>query len=169
MLIIQEGTLALVALLWASLRGIPVPLRWHPDALIWGIGGALALLMASGLILWTSQPLRDAMAALDALLLRPLLYRDALLLAVLSGVGEEWLFRGVIQAEWGILPASVLFALLHIPERRMWIYGLWALFAGMFLGNLYDLTGNLLVPMVAHIVNNGLGLVLWKRLAEKKR
>lgn len=158
----------MVALVWSSLRQIPLPVRWHPDALTWGIGGALALLLASGLILWTSSALRDAMASLDSLLLRPLLYRDALLLAVLSGTAEELLFRGVLQAEWGILPASLLFALLHIPERRMWIYGLWALFAGMFLGNLYGWTGNLLVPIVAHIVNNGLGLVLWKRLSEKQ-
>lgn len=159
--------MALIALIWAHLRGIPFPLIWNLHAFLWGLGGAMVLLAASGLVLWTSPALREAMAALDALILRPLLVRDAIVLAVLSGVGEELLFRGVIQAEWGIIPASVLFALLHIPERRLWIYGLWALFAGLFLGNLYSWSNNLLVPMLVHIINNGLGLILWKRMATK--
>ena len=76
-------------------------------------------------------------------------------LALMAGVGEEALFRGVVQGGltdmigWlpALLIASVLFGVVH------WLTGLYALLAGvvgLYLGGLYLLTGNLLVPIVVH-------------------
>ncbi len=76
-------------------------------------------------------------------------------LALMAGVAEEALFRGVVQGGltgvtgWlpALLIASVLFGVVH------WLTGLYALLAGvvgLYLGGLYLLTGNLLVPIVVH-------------------
>jgi len=76
-------------------------------------------------------------------------------LALTAGVAEEALFRGVVQGGltgligWlpALLIASVLFGVVH------WLTGLYALLAGvvgLYLGGLYLLTGNLLVPIVVH-------------------
>jgi hypothetical protein len=77
------------------------------------------------------------------------------LLALLAGVGEELLFRGVIQvwlAEraplWlAIAAASLLFGVGH------WLsvsYAVLASVIGAYLGLLFLLSGNLLAPIVAH-------------------
>lgn len=78
-------------------------------------------------------------------------------LALMAGVAEEALFRGVVQGGltgltgWlpALLIASVLFGVVH------WLSGLYALLAGvvgLYLGGLYLLTGNLLVPIVVHVL-----------------
>lgn len=76
-------------------------------------------------------------------------------LALTAGVAEEALFRGLVQGGltgvtgWlpALLIASLLFGVAH------WLTGLYALLAGvvgLYLGGLYLLTGNLLVPIVVH-------------------
>jgi uncharacterized protein len=84
-----------------------------------------------------------------------------LVIAVIAGIGEELLFRGLIQrklqigfknphlAIWG---AAIIFSAIH-----MQFYGfLPRVFLGALLGYFYYWTGNLWVPIIAHIVNNGL-------------
>lgn len=77
------------------------------------------------------------------------------LVSLLAGVGEELLFRGVIQEglmTWGsdvtgLLLASVIFGLAHfITPAYFWI----ATGMGLYLGGLYVWTGNLLVPIIVH-------------------
>jgi membrane protease YdiL (CAAX protease family) len=78
-----------------------------------------------------------------------------LLLAVLAGWGEEWLFRGVIQGGLSaVLPptvaliiAALLFGLAHAVS---WAYFIAATLAGLYLGLLYQWSGNLLLPMLVH-------------------
>lgn len=75
---------------------------------------------------------------------------ELLLLSAGAGLAEEAFFRGVVQADLGWVPASLLFGLLHTGHRDMIPFGLWAAAMGLFLGGLYLFTGNLLAPMVAH-------------------
>jgi uncharacterized protein len=92
------------------------------------------------------------------------LFRDCgpvqlLIIAALAGVGEEMLFRGVIQAAvaeriggphgvWlGLLIAAVLFGLLHPITPT---YAVLAGLIGLYLGWLWLACDNLLVPMVTH-------------------
>jgi membrane protease YdiL (CAAX protease family) len=90
--------------------------------------------------------------------------RDLALLAVLSGVGEEALFRGALQPLVGLVVASLLFGLVHIgPDRRYLAWTASAIVAGFVLGILYEATGGILAPAVAHALHNGSLLVLWKR------
>ncbi|QIN80791.1 CPBP family intramembrane metalloprotease [Rubrobacter marinus] len=68
--------------------------------------------------------------------------RDLVGLAVLSGVGEEALFRGALQPEIGIVASSLLFGALHVgPDRRYLLWTLWAVGAGFLFGALYAWTG----------------------------
>jgi len=75
--------------------------------------------------------------------------------SALAGVGEEMLFRGVIQAgisqgfgAWqGLLVASVLFGLMHALSPAYFVL---ATLMGLYLGALYQITDNLLLPALVH-------------------
>ncbi|SHN23035.1 hypothetical protein SAMN04488057_11251 [Cyclobacterium lianum] len=85
--------------------------------------------------------------------------------AVLAGIGEELLFRGVIQNEIhsilknphvAIWIAAVLFSFIHFQFQGF----LPRLFLGGLLGYLYYWSGSLLVPIFVHFVNNVLTFAL---------
>ncbi|MFB3110789.1 MAG: lysostaphin resistance A-like protein [Gemmatimonadales bacterium] len=77
------------------------------------------------------------------------------IISILAGVGEEALFRGVLQTYFaghvGVVPAllvtSSLFGLLH-PVTA--VYAVMAGLIGLYLGVLAVWHDNLLVPMVVH-------------------
>lgn len=79
------------------------------------------------------------------------------LIALFAGVFEELLFRGVVQAglsgplgEWpALLLASLLFGLAHALSRAYFIV---ATLMGVYLGWLFLVTGNLLVPILVHFL-----------------
>jgi uncharacterized protein len=87
-------------------------------------------------------------------------------LALLSSAGEELLFRGLLQPWMGLLPQAVLFGLVHqMPGPSRWIWVSWALVVGLALGALFEVTGSLLGPIVAHALVNGLNLRFLKHHA----
>lgn len=65
---------------------------------------------------------------------------------------EEWVFRGVIQTHFGLLIASVLFALLHIRYLTKWFLFTIVITISFLLGWLYDVTQNLFVTIFAHFL-----------------
>ncbi|HTV25662.1 MAG TPA: CPBP family intramembrane glutamic endopeptidase [Polyangiaceae bacterium] len=80
-------------------------------------------------------------------------------LALLSSAGEELLFRGLLQPWMGLWPQALLFGLVHqMPGPSRWTWVTWALVVGLALGALYEFTGSLLGPIVAHALVNGLNL-----------
>jgi len=88
---------------------------------------------------------------------------DMVLLAVLSAVGEELLFRGALQPEVGLIAQAVIFGLLHqLAGPSRWVWVTWAATVGLFLGGMFQLTGSLLGPIVAHALINGLNLAYLK-------
>jgi membrane protease YdiL (CAAX protease family) len=134
-------------------------LRLDAAGVVLGAAGALPML---GLLLWclrtTWGPMRRLVALVEGRLGPYLANASAggiLLLALLAGVGEELLFRGVIQA-WltergplwlAIAAASLLFGVGHWLSAS---YAALASLIGAYLGILFLVSGNLLVPMVAH-------------------
>jgi CAAX protease family protein len=102
-------------------------------------------------------------------LFRGATFPELALLAVLAGVGEEALFRGVIQeALYGPLPswpavivAGLLFGIVHWVSAA---YAALASVAGIYLGALYLLTGNLLAPIVTHALYDFAALFILARL-----
>jgi membrane protease YdiL (CAAX protease family) len=87
-----------------------------------------------------------------------------LLVSVFSGVGEETFFRGAVQQEFGLVLASFAFGVVHVgPDRRYLVWTGWALLAGFMFGALYEATGGLLAPILAHSAHNAATLLLWRR------
>ena len=78
--------------------------------------------------------------------------------ALLSGSSEEILFRGLFQATLGLWVAAALFALLHLVSKKAWPYAASTFIYGVFLGLVYIVAGNLWAPMIAHMINNFVGM-----------
>lgn len=80
---------------------------------------------------------------------------DVAILSALAGIGEEALFRGVLQTflaglmhpAIAIAIASVIFGACHPISPG---YALGAALIGAILGALYQSTGNLLAPILVH-------------------
>jgi len=95
--------------------------------------------------------------------------KEALLLALFSSVGEEVLFRGCLQSELGLLPATLLFALVHVGPERVYLWWTGSAFVfGLGLGVLYDVQGGLLAPIVMHFVINAINITLLGKKAAAK-
>lgn len=85
--------------------------------------------------------------------------RHVVALALLSSLGEELVFRALLQPWLGLALTSALFGLAHQmrgPSRWYWVG--WAALAGLVLGALFEATGSLVGPLVAHALVNGLNL-----------
>jgi membrane protease YdiL (CAAX protease family) len=84
---------------------------------------------------------------------------DCVVLALASGVAEEAFFRGALQPRIGLVAASLVFGLAHFaPRRDLAPWTLFSVAAGFALGALFDLTGNLLAPVVAHALINAVNI-----------
>src|SRR6266545_1373119 len=92
-------------------------------------------------------------------ILGPLSGREILVLAVASSVGEELLFRGALLPMVGVWTQAVVFALLHIgPGIRFLPWTASAFGLGLIFGWLFQLTGDLGGPIVAHFAINYMNL-----------
>lgn len=183
-----EGGIAVVAVGLGWLVG-QRPLESFPrtpGAVVWGLAwGALATLPpAAGLWLclkYPVGPLARLVRVVDELLVP--LFRDCRLLelamiSVLAGLGEEMLFRGVIQqaleaglagplGTWiGLAVAAVIFGLVHMVTPT---YALLAFSIGLYLGTIW-IAGNynLLVPITTHAVYDFFALVYLVRVRKRE-
>lgn len=133
------------------------PTTWWQD-LAWGLAVGAALLglwLAGRTILPLARDLERTIASLLDGLSPP----DALALALISGFAEELFFRGAVQGSWGIVAATLLFALLHTgPGRPFLLWTAFALVAGAAFGVLAQERGNLLAPITAHVLVNAVNL-----------
>lgn len=97
---------------------------------------------------------------------------NLLLIAIIPAIGEELLFRGVVQkiciewtkhAFWGIFLASFLFSFLHFQ-----FYGFVPrLLLGMLLGYLFYWSKSIWLSVFAHFINNGMAVFIFYRYGEK--
>ncbi len=86
-------------------------------------------------------------------------------IAVIPAIGEEFLFRGLIQnhlhrwtgnIHWAIWLTGILFSTIHIQ-----FYGFVPrMLLGVLFGYMYVWSGNILYPMLAHFANNGFQVVM---------
>lgn|SRR5690625_4308238 len=92
---------------------------------------------------------------------------NILWIATIVAISEELLFRGVIQTVFGYFIASTIFALVHVRYLKKPALFISVLLISFYLGYLYEITGNLLVTIVAHfLVDFILGLIIRYRLHE---
>ena len=94
-------------------------------------------------------------------LLGPLTLGEVAILAGTSGIGEESLFRGVLQPWLGFVAASVVFAIVHTPmTKKLRAWPFFAVAIGFVLGGLMIVSGSLIPPIVMHATINGVNLYL---------
>ena len=168
-----QATLILVA--YALSRVLAVSPQWGspPRDTAIGFGGALLLAGLNYLLLnhALSNWLVDGVRAVYHEVLVPLFSgfntASIVLVGAIAGLGEEWLFRGVLQPVMGVIVASIAFGLAHVGGRNMLAFGLWASGMGFVLGGLAILTGGLTAPMVAHGVYDMLALAYLRRGAQR--
>ncbi|MBX3183346.1 MAG: CPBP family intramembrane metalloprotease [Polyangiaceae bacterium] len=84
-------------------------------------------------------------------------------LAVFSALGEELLFRGLAQPLVGVWLQALIFGVIHQgPGKSRWVWVAWATVMGLLLGLLFQLTGSLVGPVVAHALINAVNLTYLK-------
>jgi uncharacterized protein len=168
--VLVEGGLILLAWLLGWLLG-QHPLRtftWDFGGALWGLAGTVPMVLLFLLMLrWPVGPLRR-LKQFSEEVLRPLLAPctvvDLLGISVLAGLGEEMLFRGVLQGyfrQWAnpwvaLALASILFGLMHFIT---FTYAVLATVMGVYLGLVWEWTGNLLPPVLMHALYDFLVLL----------
>ena len=157
-----------IAKIWQKLGSVELlTIRFDLPALLWSLALALGITITSGIIyrLWGAYR-RSADVYLE-MVIKPLMWTDLIWLGLLPGLSEELLFRGVMLPALGlnltaVFISSILFGVLHLSGNGQWPYVLWAGIVGFALGYCALVTGNLVVPVVAHITTNLVSGLLWK-------
>lgn len=171
-ILVAMGLTALVLLgiskVWMRLGSVVLlPLEWNSTVWVWGLGISAIVTLTSGLLyrLWSAY--RDSADFYLNLVLKPLAWPDLIWLGLLPGMSEELLFRGVMLPaiglnSVGLVISSLCFGALHLSGKKQWPYVVWATIVGLMLGLSALITGNLLVPIVAHIITNLASGCMWK-------
>ncbi|WP_430540891.1 CPBP family intramembrane glutamic endopeptidase [Roseofilum halophilum] len=160
--------LLIVAKVWLAISPTDhLRAQWQPDKLAIGAVLGLGITAASALVyrLWPAY--RQSADVYLGLVLNPLTYPDILWLGLLPGLSEEFLFRGVMLPALGfnftgLILSSLCFGVLHLSGNNQWPYVIWATLVGLALGYSALATGNLLVPILAHILTNLVSSFTWK-------
>ncbi len=159
------------ALWWRHGWAFEYPSPWLPLAPGEREGYSLALGLAFGaLVVLSTRVMVKRLAWAQALHdeLRPVaaaMSRSAIvILALASAFGEELFFRGLLQPWLGLVPQALVFGVVHqLRGPSRWVWVAWASVIGLALGALFELSGSLVGPMVAHALINGLNLDYLRR------
>jgi membrane protease YdiL (CAAX protease family) len=84
--------------------------------------------------------------------------------ALMAGVGEELVFRGLGSDPTYLIGAAVAFGALHHVRRRLWPFSIWAAYQGALFAVALLWTESLSVPMTAHFLHDLIGFLLFSRL-----
>jgi membrane protease YdiL (CAAX protease family) len=165
-----EASLAGVAWVVGWLVGQPpfAHFRWDGRDAALGVAATVPLLLV--LLLLVHRPvgpfrrIRQFFEEVVRPLFGPCTRVELALIALAAGLGEEMLFRGVLQealSSWlgpwaGLAVSSLLFGLLH--PITAWYVVIAALF-GVYLGGVYRACDNLLAVIITHALYDFLALV----------
>ncbi len=155
------------------------PLSELLTAGLWGMAAALPLLL--GLVLVDRQPglfveFKQSVAKVVLPLFDGLSLVEISLISAAAGVGEEILFRGLVQGgltAWfdhpvGWLPAVLVAAIVFgICHRLNTTYAVLATVIGVYLGWLFHQTNELVVPIVAHAFYDFVAILYLRRHADR--
>lgn len=180
-ILVEGGLIILAVILGRVLHQPPLEhFSFDPTSALIGIIATVPLLLVFLIVLrWPIGPIASIRRfTLEVLcpVLAPCSVQDLAAIALLAGVGEEMLFRGVLQASFthnagpwlGLAAASLLFGLLHAVTPS---YAILAAIMGAYLGWLWQVTGNLLCPIIVHALYDfvvllyllvGPGRALWE-------
>jgi hypothetical protein len=174
-----EGGLAIFALSLGWAFGIsPMDsFHWSWTGLVWGCIATLPPLGLLALCIYLPwEPFRRILLLMEQTILP--LFRECGLweiavIALLAGLGEEMLFRSIVQnglAVWigspygialGLTTAALVFGLLHGLTLT---YAILAGLIGLYLGVLWLFTDNLLAPITTHALYDFLAITVLLRM-----
>ena len=148
-------------------KGPGLGLDWDPQALVLG---ALGTVPPVALFLWMVAPrsreleflgrIRRILREVAGPLIAGLEWWHMVLVSLSAGIGEEVLFRGVLQPRLGLAAAAILFGLLH-PFTLAYIA--LAALLGAYLGWLQSMRGNILAPILVHGLYDLAALIVMRR------
>lgn len=159
--------LLLIARIWQFFEPyrVAVSLNWADASIGLLIGLSISVGSALTYKLWSAY--RRSANVYLTFVLTPLFISDCIWIGLLPGMSEELLFRGVMLPAFGLnatglIFSSVCFGIMHMSKPGQWPYAVWATGVGMLLGISVLVSGNLLVPIVAHIVANFVSSLFWQ-------
>jgi uncharacterized protein len=163
--IVIEGGVAVLAFVLAWIFGVALPGQFGKSAsaivqgTLLGVAATFPLLAAFWWLVHATWPAAQRLVQQVQELVRTLFPRASLVqlfaVATVAGLGEELLFRGVIQslvARWtmpiiGLAVASLVFGVFHAVSP---LYFLLASLAGLYFGWIVLASRDLLPAIVAH-------------------
>ena len=159
--------LLLIAKVWLRFDPSQLPFELSWQAIVVGIILGLGISGISALVYWLWPAYRRSADFYLAFVLAPLLVADSIWIGLLPGMSEELLFRGVMLPSLGLnttglILSSLCFGVLHMSGRHQWPYAIWASLIGLILGGSALMTGNLLVPVTAHVFTNFVSSLFWQ-------
>jgi uncharacterized protein len=121
----------------------------------------------SGFETWAKQKedsLKELTLFLTNLTGYPQLILGLFVFAILPGIGEEYIFRGILQkyfSQWMNVHVAIWLAAIFFSAIHFQFYGFVPrMMLGALFGYLYWWSGNLLIPILAHATNNAFTLIL---------
>lgn len=165
-----EGALGLVAAVvgWWFSRSPFATFSWDLPGTVVGLLATAPMLVGfAACVRWPIGPLRRIKQFSDEIvrpLFAPCTIVELALISVAAGVGEEMLFRALVQAvlsEWwgvwaGLAAASLVFGLMHLITPTYFVL---AALLGVYLGGVWLLGGNLLSVILTHAFYDFVALV----------
>lgn len=140
--------------------------------LLWGLAATaplVAVLLLEEHPLWRSlTDLKDQVSGLLHRLLHAATLPQLFILALLAGLGEELLFRGLLQTGLAhllparfalvgsLLIASIIFGACHYLSHTYFVL---ATVAGLYFGLLMIVSGSIVPPIIAHALYDFVALV----------
>jgi membrane protease YdiL (CAAX protease family) len=170
-ILVFEALIGLAGLAGGAWVGVPWRyfLAVRPGYFLLGTGAGIIMFLVHLILIfpdgeknplyrWIYKPFSEALVEPLSLLG----FEDIILISLVSGFAEEIMFRGFLQTRFNIVAASLIFGLIHIWGKKALPYTAYAVAMGFYLGGLFLYTNNLWVPILAHVVNNLLGLIMIK-------
>lgn len=144
--------LSLIFLWWRGQLYVEATPFIHLDMWLIGIGVG-GLIVISEFVLIRFLP-RDAFddGGINRLLFAERPWWHILLIALMAAIGEELLFRGVLQSWLGVWGSALLFALVHTRYWKKWVLIIFVVAVGLLFGWMVEWTGYLAPAIIAHAV-----------------
>ena len=176
MTILVEGGLGGGAFIYASYRGLPW--RWEITALnfLWAILLTIPLVVVNLALLlrklnefYFFEHTHEFIKTIVKPFCDSLSYRDALVVSLFAGFGEELIFRGVLLPETGLVISSLLFSIVHFASKAFYFKLMTILYfgIGLYLGLIYQKTDSLFLVICIHALYDFVAILCLKKYRPK--
>lgn len=140
-------------------------LQWfHLDIkeiIYFGVCSGLLIVFIDLILMYTLPKRYYDDGGINERIFKALNFKEIFFICILIAFSEELLFRGIIQTTFGYIPASIVFALVHIRYLTKPVLFISVLLISFYIGYIFEVTSNLYVTMVAHFtVDFLLGIII---------